>query len=311
MYGGTGFVVAPELVMTNRHVVYDDTTGLGTADAVGVADPDGNANEPELIGTVLAVSDTTDLALVHVPGLKAAPLPLRGTPLPLASDVMILGYPRTDVLGTGMKVTRGVVSALPDESRPEIGDYYLFDAVADHGNSGGPIIDQSGNVVAIATIITEGYQALEAELTGGVSGRTAAEFFEEHAGGRKPAEPGNAQRFADWAETTEHVGHSVVRLTCFYKAGVPSLQVAAQRNASTGMVWEDATCPHCNGWGRLPCPKDGCIKGQISIKYFVEQVVGQAVIRQPRFRKETCPNCNGASNVDCPGCRDGFDRFLR
>lgn len=308
MFGGTGFVVAPELIMTNRHVVYNESAGLGTADAVGISDPTGNA-ENRLTGTVLAVSDTTDLALVRVPGLHAPSLRFRQRPLPLASDVIILGYPRTDVLGTGMKASRGVVSALPDESRPEIGDYYLFDAVADHGNSGGPIIDQAGNVVAIATVITKGYRAVEADLTGGVASDTAMRFLETHVG--DPDDEENAAEFADWAATTEHVSPSVVRLTCFYKAGVPSLQVAAQRSASTGMVWEDATCPHCNGWGRLPCPRDGCLRGEVSIKYFVDQIVGQAVLRQTRFRKETCGTCNGASNVDCPGCVNGFDRFLR
>lgn len=309
MFAGTGFVVAPELVMTNRHVVYDDVTGLGTADAVQVVGPNGNAKVQEVVGTVLAVSDTTDLALVHVPGLKAPPLAFHKVQLPLASDVMILGYPRTDVLGTDMKVTRGVVSALPDASRPVWSDYYLFDATADHGNSGGPIIDHNGEVVAVLTISPKGYLGVQAELTGGVSGRSASDFLDDHT--PDPVEPRDVPQFADWAETTEHVGHSVVRLTCLYKAGVPSLQIAAQRNASSGPVWEDATCPHCNGRGGLPCPKDGCIRGHISIKYFVEQVVGDAVIRQPRFRKEECPTCGGASAVDCPGCQDGYDRFLR
>jgi hypothetical protein len=198
---------------------------------------------------------------------------------------------------------------MPDTTRQLGGEYYLFDATADHGNSGGPIVDQAGNVVAVLTIGAKGYQGIRADLTGGVSSNSAITFLSEH--GRAADEAVDAGPFPDWAATTEHVGPSVVRLTCFYKAGVPAFQVAAQQNASSGMVWEDATCPHCNGWGRLPCPQDGCLKGQISIKYFVEQVVGQAVIRQPRFRKETCGTCNGASNVDCPGCHDGFDGFLR
>ncbi|MFG0332734.1 MAG: GYF domain-containing protein, partial [Maioricimonas sp. JB049] len=54
---GTGFVVAPKFVLTNRHVVYD--ADLGIADAVGVPTPEKPA--ADRLGHVAAVSNTADL----------------------------------------------------------------------------------------------------------------------------------------------------------------------------------------------------------------------------------------------------------
>lgn len=293
--------------MTNRHVVYDEDYSLGVADAIGVADS-GRAGGTELRGTVVAVSDYFDLALVRVAGLDAAAIDFRPTSIDLASDVMILGYPMSEVLGTGLKATRGIVSALPDETRGAGGDFILFDATADHGNSGGPVIDDRGRVVAVLTIGLN----TKASLTGGVPAATAVTFASEHVPDFQPANAGSSDAdSSSWSDLTQLVGPSVVRLTCYYRAGVPVVSGAANRTAASENVFEDRTCPHCNGRSVLACPRKGCVEGHVSVKYIVETIVGQAVVRQAKFRDEVCSTCSGRSAVDCPGCSDGFDSFLR
>ncbi|QDU39216.1 putative periplasmic serine endoprotease DegP-like precursor [Maioricimonas rarisocia] len=305
---GTGFVIAPEFVLTNRHVVYDDD--LGVADAVGV--PATEEGGQDRLGHVAAVSKTTDLALVRIPGLDRTPLRLRRDAVGLATDVMILGYPRGDLLGRGLKATRGIVSAIPDVTRQNVGDYYLFDASADHGNSGGPVLDREGQVIALLTMgYTEG-----ARLTGGIPSPEAWDFAEEHIADLEHVhEEVNVKAYDDWAAMTGAVAPSVLHLTCYYRAGVPTLQASRANQASGASIFEDRTCPRCIGRSRLTCRRRGCAGGTVSEKYYVTRQVGVPpkvrLVQVARFRKKRCGGCGGAGHVDCPDCSNGFDRALR
>ena len=65
-----------------------------------------------------------------------------------AHDVIVLGYPLTDILGETLTVTRGIVS-----SKRHVGGLEIIqtDAAINPGNSGGPLLDTSGNVIGIIT----------------------------------------------------------------------------------------------------------------------------------------------------------------
>jgi S1-C subfamily serine protease len=308
---GSGFIIAHEYVMTNRHVVYDDETSLGVADAVGVIDPRDPAGKREMLGTVVAVSDETDLALVKFAGLQGKPLALVDEPIDLASEVLILGFPVTNLLGNTLKATQGVVAGLPDETRVLAGDCYLFDATADHGNSGGPILDKNGCVVAVLTF---GLRPMNAQFTGGVTADAVQKFAAANVPDFAPGIPDDGG-YADWADMTKAVSPSVLKLKTYYKAGEPALAIAANRAKAGGNLYEDRTCPTCTGMSRLACPQKGCVRGQVTVKYFDTAVRGVApntyVIRVEKSRKEQCPNCDGAGSVDCPACREGVDRQLR
>lgn len=315
---GSGFVIAPHFVLTNRHVVYSESDAFGIADKVTAQNEQIGARE--ISGSVVAISDESDLALLHFPELDAPPLALHERQLPLATEVMILGYPRTDVFGTKLKATRGVVSALPDPARDFEPDHYLLDAISDHGNSGGPVIDMTGTVVCVLTggiglkhrVVLD----VEAEFGSGVPSDRAVAFARLHIKGFPApqdavvAEP--AQR--EWSKTVADASSSVVRVTTFFRAGIAAFDIAGEPHASTGFAWHDYTCPNCNGRSRLACPAKGCIGGQISVPYYVDEVIGSAgmyqIVRHKRFRKERCSTCMGGGTVDCPGCVDGWDSFL-
>ena len=134
---GSGFLIAPDLVLTNRHVVED----VGSGDV-------------ELLqrGRVVAVakvertfSGSADMALVRLLRPHAAPpLKLARENPNIGSQVLIIGSP----VGLEGSITGGMVSQLR-----MIGDssYLQVDAAINPGNSGGPVFDRAGRVVGIAT----------------------------------------------------------------------------------------------------------------------------------------------------------------
>jgi len=144
---GTGVVFSDDgMIFTNLHVV----TG---SDGIGVVFADGTESEAELIDA----QPENDLAV-----LKAKTLPddlraatLRSTrDLRSGDEVLAVGFP----FGIGPTATWGVVSGLRRQHYSEQGhrnlvDLIQFDAAANPGNSGGPLVTRDGDVVGIVTSI--------------------------------------------------------------------------------------------------------------------------------------------------------------
>lgn len=96
---------------------------------------------------IVDVAADEDLALLRG-SASLAPLSLRSArTVRLAEDVLIAGFPLGGILSSGINVTTGSVSALAglgdDERR------FQFTAPVQPGNSGGPVLDMSGNVVGV------------------------------------------------------------------------------------------------------------------------------------------------------------------
>jgi S1-C subfamily serine protease len=143
LQSGSGFFVSGEgHLLTNRHVIRDCG---GVAVRVG-----GKVVQAE----VVAEHRTKDIAI-----LKAKlPKEWRPDPVPLAGGtpgrgerVFAFGYPVSDLLGSGVKLTQGSVAGVPEPGQePRI----IFDAKVNPGNSGGPLCDECGNVVGMVTAKT-------------------------------------------------------------------------------------------------------------------------------------------------------------
>ena len=136
---GTGFVISENgLIVTNAHVV-------GTAKKVTVI----LSNGVELAGEVLRVSNQRDVALVKVPIRVPSALPLRiEKPSPL-EKVYVIGTPIKE--GLRSTVTVGIVCAVRSDESTGLG-FIQSDAAVSPGNSGGPLLDNGGNVIGITVL---------------------------------------------------------------------------------------------------------------------------------------------------------------
>jgi serine protease Do len=134
---GSGFFVAPDLVMTNAHVLCQHQ------DPIQVILSD----ERKLAGVAERSDETIDLGLVRVRGANARPLPLGDvSSLAPGDKVTIIGSP----VGLMFTVHDGSISSLQRTTRGVA--YIQLDAKINPGNSGGPVIDAQGRVVGIVTL---------------------------------------------------------------------------------------------------------------------------------------------------------------
>jgi len=143
---GSGVIVAPEgIVVTNTHVI----KGRGEAE-IRIALSD----KREFDAKVITQDDKTDIAILKIEGgdgnFPTIDLEDSDT-LEVGDLVLAIGNP----FGVGQTVTSGIVSAL---ARSEIGrsDSQVFiqtDAAINPGNSGGALVDMSGKLVGINTLI--------------------------------------------------------------------------------------------------------------------------------------------------------------
>ena len=142
---GTGFIAGSQgLIFTNRHVV-------GQSKTVDVTYFDGTRFD----GSVIFKSYETDFAIIEVsnpPEISSLPLCYNKYPNP-GDDITVLGSP----LGLANTVTRGIVSAIRTSSGNQINNIpegvvlIQTDASVNPGNSGGPMINDQGEVIGIVT----------------------------------------------------------------------------------------------------------------------------------------------------------------
>ena len=144
---GTGVVIVDNgTILTNLHVV------LG-ARRIKVTFHNGHESEANMIG----MQPENDLAVLKASSLPddLEPATMRSTAeLGPGDQVIAVGFP----FGIGPSVSAGVVSGLKREFRSPEGQRRLtnliqFDAAANPGNSGGPLVTMDGEVVGIVTAI--------------------------------------------------------------------------------------------------------------------------------------------------------------
>ncbi|MGA7291139.1 MAG: serine protease [Terriglobales bacterium] len=214
---GTGFVVAPGLLATNRHVA---EPWYGDREVAAALREGGTPVLEKLVayfpGSPLPVNLQTaviaahgDLAVLRLETTaftrKLRPLTLCPTPPHVGESISVLAYPMgvTGMVAKSPAVVYERLSSHPDDAdtagelaalsliRPSAtfghvgdvtGDKLIYDAPTARGGSGGPVLDSRGEVVGINSAYIDGF-------SGGTLGITATELLPLIDAAKHPSAP--------------------------------------------------------------------------------------------------------------------------
>jgi S1-C subfamily serine protease len=157
---GVIFDAAKGFVLTNAHVV----NGAGALKLTA-------NDQPETPARIVATAPCEDIAVVAFtnvpPGLKAITLGSSAS-VQNQDDVLSLGYPASIAETSGEKVvsTSGTVQSPnvagdPDPSLPHFASTIQHSATVNPGNSGGPLLNDRGEVIGINTLSSAGSRKVE------------------------------------------------------------------------------------------------------------------------------------------------------
>jgi S1-C subfamily serine protease len=137
---GSGFVVAPGLVVTNAHVV------------AGIAHPTVEDSNGVHQTAVVSFDPSYDLAIMRVSGLTEPSLALDPGEVARGVQAAVLGYPGG---GSFTAAPAGIMAVFEAEGRDIYGQgltvrsVYEIQAVVRPGNSGGPLVQPDGEVIGV------------------------------------------------------------------------------------------------------------------------------------------------------------------
>ncbi|HYH06337.1 MAG TPA: serine protease [Thermoanaerobaculia bacterium] len=186
---GTAFLVAPRLVMTNRHVVEMITHSSGVIDpkrvTIDFEQEYGVMPKKDAVAVerLVAYHPQHDLALLQLASAQTQPaLPFASDAPAAGADIATVGYPVNDVARNPVFVNAlfdgkfGVKRAAPGDVLSSSSEVVVHDCSTLGGNSGSPIFSvASGEVVAVH------YGGIFVTRNEAVAGPIARDFAREHA----------------------------------------------------------------------------------------------------------------------------------
>ncbi|MFN8228228.1 MAG: acid resistance serine protease MarP [Mycobacterium sp.] len=137
---GSGFVVAPNRVMSNAHVV------AGSASVT--VESDGQVYD----AVVVSYDPNEDLSILEVPDLPAVPIPFATKSAVTGTDALVLGFPGGgDFVATPARVRETIKLNGPDiyRSATVTREVYTVKGTVRQGNSGGPLVNRGGQVLGV------------------------------------------------------------------------------------------------------------------------------------------------------------------
>lgn len=153
---GSSFVYAPNLVVTNAHVV------------AGVSSPKVSHNHKTYDAVPVLFDSANDIAVLRVEKLTARPLNLVDTPLKPGTAAFALGYPGGGDFNVKPAAILDKFNAAGQDiygKKRTIRNVYSLQTALRHGNSGGPIVDTDGNVIGVVFATSTTYNNIGYALT--------------------------------------------------------------------------------------------------------------------------------------------------
>ncbi len=175
---GTGFFVSNNgWAITNEHVVHGCDTVYLKGDSFQESQAEVRATDPE-----------HDLALLFTPRMPVETAPLRDNidALKAGDKVLVMGYPGdAGFTGHYQVVDAQMVDVHGPQNHP---DWIQFSDAAQQGNSGGPLLDDSGNVLGVVVAKSQTFQVnpqngektLVSKSDVAISLATVKDFLEQH-----------------------------------------------------------------------------------------------------------------------------------
>jgi S1-C subfamily serine protease len=149
---GTGFLITRNGYLVTNHHVVKDTSKVRVQTAAGLLD-----------AVVVRVDAASDLALLKVSGTFDALPVVSSRSARLGATVATVGFPNIGLQGFEPKLSKGDISSLAgiqDDVR-----YFQISVPVQPGNSGGPLVDERGNVVGVVSAQLSQKAALESTGT--------------------------------------------------------------------------------------------------------------------------------------------------
>jgi S1-C subfamily serine protease len=141
---GSGFVYAPDHVITNAHVVAGVTDG---PHVFPVDDQSGSGIQAQ----VVLYDPEVDIAVLYVPGLNLTPLNFAGQ-AQSGSDAVVAGYPLNHPFTPVAARIGGIQDATGQDiyqANQVTRQIYAIRAIVEPGNSGGPLLAPNGSVYGV------------------------------------------------------------------------------------------------------------------------------------------------------------------
>ena len=138
---GSGFLIAPNIIATNFHVIENSYSGYVKF-----------VNKKQIyeIEGVVGYDTSFDLALIKIGNNDGTPLPILSTQIDIGEKVFAIGNP----LGLEGTISDGIISGLREF---ENFSALQISAPISPGNSGGPVVNEQGELIGVATFtFTEG-----------------------------------------------------------------------------------------------------------------------------------------------------------
>ena len=252
---GSGFFVRPDLVVTNNHVIEGQSSVTLQAG--------GN----KYTARVMSASPAIDLALLQVYNANPRQPTLRlGTAASArpGEEVIAIGYALGALSNT---VTRGIVSAVRETQNNVT--LIQTDAAINPGNSGGPLLDRSGTVIGINSMIISKGQGLgfaiavdhAVSLMNGrpdVSTTTPMASLRQAIGGPSEADTTREKGAEDYAQVVEWAARNGNQIDASWQRNA-KLCVASATSTSSDHPWFALLLPNgvkmavsnlydCPGW---------------------------------------------------------------